>query len=173
MKTQEVPPVSENLRWPALASEPLCVADFHVEGAIMNLGRSPFSERRVGYITGGEFRGARLSGEILPGGGNWSQAGDLGDGAACSLFDARALWRSDDGAMIHVSYAGRSVIPAHVLAQFRNPDADPVPPSEYYLRVAPVFETADPRYDWLNGILTVGRGERMPWGVRHWIFAIR
>lgn len=33
----------ETPTWPALKSEPLSVADFHVEGAIMNLGRSPFS----------------------------------------------------------------------------------------------------------------------------------
>lgn len=160
-------------RWTQLASEPLCVADFRVEGPIMPLGRSPFGERRVGYITGGEFRGEKLSGEILPGGGNWSQNGDLGADLACGSFDARALWRTHDGAMIYLTYTGRTAIPADVTAQFRDPDAEPVDPARYYIRIAPVFETSDPRYAWLNGVLAVGCGQRMPWGIRHFMFAVR
>ena len=34
------------------------------------------------------------------------------------------------------------------------------------------FETADPRYAWLNGILAVGRGERTDTGARQAIFAV-
>lgn len=162
----------DDFQWGPLRSEPLCVADFRVEGPIMPLGRSPFSERRVGYITGGRFAGARLNGEILPGGGNWSLNGEIEPGLACGLFDARALWRTDDGAMIHLSYSGRSVVPADVAAQFRDPDAPPVDPSRYSIRIAPVFETSDPRYAWLNGVLAVGCGQRMDWGIRHWMFAI-
>lgn len=164
---------TDEFTWSQLASEPLCVADFRVEGPIMPLGRSPFGERRVGYITGGEFRGARLSGEIMPGGGNWSQAGELEAGVACGTFDARTIWRTGDGAMIYVTYSGRSVIPGEVSAQFRDPQADPVDPDRYYIRIAPVFETSDPRYAWLNGVLAVGCGQRMNWGIRHWMFAIR
>ena len=36
-----------------------------------------------------------------------------------------------------------------------------VDPSEYYFRVAPVFETGVDRYAWLNKILAVGEGERL------------
>ena len=164
---------TETLAWTALSSEPLCVADFRVEGAIMDLGASPFGIRRVGYVSGGSFEGAKLSGEILPGGGNWSQNGQLEPGVGVGVFDARALWRTHDGAMIYVSYTGRSVVPSDVSAQFRDPQAEPVDPARYYIRIAPVFETSDPRYAWLNGVLAVGCGERMPWGVRHCIFAIR
>ncbi len=159
--------------WGGLASEPLCVADFQVEGGIMAMGRSPFGERRIGYVTGGEFQGERLSGAILPGGGNWSQSGEIEGGLAIGTFDARSIWRTHDGATIYVSYTGRSAIPAEVTAQFRDPAAPPVDPARYYLRIAPVFETSDLRYAWLNGVLAVGCGERMPWGVRHAIFAIR
>jgi hypothetical protein len=155
-----------------LASEPLCVADFRVEGAIMTMGRSPFGEQRAGYVTGGEFAGARLKGEILPGGGNWPKSGVLANGAAAGTFDARAIWRTHDGAMIYVTYTGRSMVPPDVSAAFRDPSAPPVDPSRYYLRIAPVFETGDARYEWLNTVLAVGVGERMPWGVRHRVFAI-
>ncbi len=49
------------------------------------------------------------------------------------------------------------------------PDADP---SLYYLRIAPVFETASKTYDWLNGVLAVGVGERTDFGVRHVIHEV-
>jgi hypothetical protein len=47
-----------------------------------------------------------------------------------------------------------------------------VDPSRYAIRIALVFETADPRYDWLNGVLAVGCGERVTGGIRHYIYAI-
>lgn len=163
----------ETFQWGPLASEPLCVADFRVEGPIMPLGQSPFADRKVGYVTGGSFEGARLKGEILPGGGNWSTNGPLDDGQGVGTFDARTLWRTEDGAMIYVTYTGRSLIFDAVIKEFRDPDAAPVDPSRYYIRIAPVFETSDPRYAWLNGVLAVGCGQRMPWGIRHWMFAIK
>ena len=160
--------------FPTLASEPLCVADFLVEGAIMPLGQSPWTSRRVGYVTGGRFEGPRLSGEILPGGGNWSTGGEIAPGEVAGTFDARVLWRTHDDAVVYVTYTGRSVVSEAVSAAFRDPTrADGVPASDYYIRIAPVFETADPRYAWLNGILAVGCGRRTSTGIRHSIFAIR
>ncbi|MCR5881130.1 DUF3237 domain-containing protein [Phenylobacterium sp. J367] len=155
----------------SLKSEPLCVAAFEV-GDIMALGPSPFRNRRVGYVTGGRFEGPRLTGDILPGGGNWPESGTAVDGAALGTFDARSVWRTDDGAVIYVTYTGRSVVPADVGAAFRDPAKPEVDPSRYSIRVAFVFETGDPRYDWLNGLLAVGCGERVEGGVRHYIHAI-
>lgn len=154
-----------------LASEPLCCAAFEV-GDILALGASPWRNRRVGYITGGRFEGPRLKGEILPGGGNWPEASVGPDGAAVGTFDARSVWKTDDGALIYVTYTGRSLIPADVGAAFRDPAQPHVDPSRYKLHIAPLFETADPRYAWLNAVLAVGCGERVQGGVRHYIYAI-
>ena len=55
---------------------------------------------------------------------------------------------------------------------FRDPAQPDVPHSDYYIRIAPVFETADPRYAWLNGVLAVGCGHRTATGIRHSVFAI-
>lgn len=151
-----------------LESRVLCTAEFEVSGGVFALGASPFGEQRIGYVTGGRFYGPRLSGTILPGGGNWSRGGAL-PGAAASVgsFDARAVWRTDDGALIYLSYGGRTRIPDAVRAEFADPAAPPVDPARYYLRIAPTFETASPAWAWLNGIVAVGVGERTDFGVRH------
>ena len=44
---------------------------------------------------------------------------------------------------------------------------DPVDAGEYYFRVAPFFETASPKYDWLNRIVPVGVGQRGPTDVSY------
>jgi hypothetical protein len=162
-----------NGRFPGLRSEPLCVADFVVEDGIMSLGQSPWRQRRIGYVSGGAFEGSRLQGDILPGGGNWSEAGETAAGRAVGTFDARCIWRTHDGAMIYVTYTGRTVVTADVSAEFREPGgSDTVDPARYYIRVAPVFETADARYVWINEILAVGCGVKTETGIRHSIFAI-
>ena len=155
----------------ALKSAPLCCARFEV-GEILALGPGPWRNRRVGYITGGRFEGPRLSGEILPGGGNWPESAVGPDGAAIGTFDARCTWKTHDGAVIYVTYTGRSLIPPEVAEAFRDPAQPVVDPSRYKLHIAPVFETGDPRYAWLNSTLAVGCGERETGGVRHWMYAI-
>lgn len=155
-----------------LASRHLCTVEFEVGGGIFGIGASPFGDQRVGYVTGGRFFGQRINGIVLPGGGNWSRAGRLASGEAVGTFDARAVWQTDDGALIYLSYSGRSVVPDDVRAAFADPAAPPVDPALYYLRIAPVFETASEKYGWLNGLLAVGVGERTDFGVRHQIHEV-
>ncbi|MDZ4373982.1 MAG: DUF3237 domain-containing protein [Phenylobacterium sp.] len=154
----------------SLVGRPLCCARFEVDGGIMDMGASPWTTRRIGYITGGRFEGPRLKGDILPGGGNWSTAGVGDGGAAVGTFDARCVWRTDDGALIYMTYTGRTWVPPDVGAAFRDPAQPEVDPGRYRLRIAPVFETSDPRYAWLNAVLAVGVGERLTGGVRHFIY---
>ena len=47
-----------------------------------------------------------------------------------------------------------------------------VDPSEYYLRNTPYFETSSTRYDWLNRIVAVGDGRRMPDHAAYDVFEI-
>lgn len=153
---------------PVLRSRVLCIAEFEVAGGIFGIGASPFGDQRIGYVTGGRFYGPRMNGAILPGGGNWSRSGRLPEaGASVGTFDARAIWQTDDGALIYLSYGGRSLIPDAVRAEFADPAAPPVDPARYYLRIAPTFETASPAWSWLNGIVAIGVGERTDFGVRH------
>lgn len=155
-----------------LSYEYLCTAEFEVGGGLFTVGASPFGEQRVGYISGGRFFGPRLNGKILAGGGNWSRAGKLRDGRHVGTFDARTMWQTDDGAMISIIYHGRSALGDDVRAEFADPASPSVDPARYYLRIAPVFETSDPAYDWLNGVLAIGVGERTAFGVRHQIYEV-
>jgi len=156
----------------ALATRHLCTVEFEVGGGIFGIGASPFGDQRLGYISGGRFFGPRINGIVLSGGGNWSRGGRLGDGASVGTFDARAVWQTDDSDLIYLSYTGRSLIPDDVRTAFADPAAPDVDPSRYYLRIAPVFETASAKYGWLNGVLAVGVGERTDFGVRHVIHEV-
>ena len=156
----------------ALASRYLCTVEFEVGGGLIAIGASPFGDQRLGYITGGRFFGPRLNGIVLPGGGNWSRSGRLDEMSSVGTFDARAVWRTDDGDLIYLTYTGRSLIPDDVRATFADPAVPDADPSRYYLRIAPVLETASAKYGWLNGLLAVGVGARTDFGVRHVIHEI-
>jgi len=158
-----------------LKTYPLCTVDIRLDDdAPLPLGRSPWRNRRVSYIAGGTVEGERLRGEVLAGGGDWSEVGQAEDGAALTLVDVRSLWKTHDGATIYVAYAGRLVIPQAVLADFRDPAKveQLSEDDDYYFRIQPTFETADPRYGWLNALVAAGVGKRTAKGVRYRIFGL-
>lgn len=119
------------------------------------LGDGPHGRRRIIPITGGTFRGERLSGRVLPGGADWQVV--RSDGVA--WLDARYTLETHDGALIYVSNQGYRHGPADVIERLRAGEA--VERSLYYMRTAPWFETGDARYAWLNRIVCVGTGARL------------
>lgn len=145
----------------------LCRADITLDAdAPIPLGRSPWRNRRVSYIAGGAIEGERLKGEVMPGGGDWSEGGAGANGDALTLVDVRSAWRTHDGAIVYVAYTGRLIIPAALLPDFRDPaKVDAIDPASYYFRIAPTFETADARYEWLNRAVAIGVGKRTARGV--------
>jgi hypothetical protein len=46
-------------------------------------------------------------------------------------------------------------------------------PTGARLRVAPLFETGDPRYTWLTRLQAVGVGERVGTGVKYDFYALK
>ena len=116
------------------------------------------------YFTGGAFSGERLSGELLPGGGDWAvyRHDDHLD------VEVRGVLKTDDGAIIYMRYDGMWRAPEGVLQPVLQPDGyERYRHEEHYLRVFARFETAEPRYDWLNGVLALGVGARTPHGVSY------
>lgn len=158
----------------SLPVEHLCDVDIRLaDDHPLVFGRSPWRNRRLSVIVGGRVSGPRLAGEVLPGGGDWSEGGADETGDALTLVDVRSAWRTDDGVLIHVTYQGRLVIPADVLEDFRDPaKVEALPTDRYYFRIQPLFEVSDPRYGWLNRAVAVGFGHRTGDGVRYRIYTV-
>jgi Protein of unknown function (DUF3237) len=134
----------------------LASADVKVAAPCM-LGPTSLGERRIVPILSGRFEG-RLKAEVLPGGADWQIVGR--DGTI--HLEARYTLRTDDGALIYVRNQGIRSGPPDVLARLLDEKATPPDPSQYYVRTTPRFETSDPRYEWLNKIIAVGSGARLP-----------
>jgi Protein of unknown function (DUF3237) len=98
-------------------------------------------------VTGGSFEGERLRGTVLAGGGDWVAV----DGNGIFTLDLRVTLETDDGALIHMTFTGV------------RDDAN------HYFRTVPRFETAAPKYAFLNRLLAVGIGEIRPDGPVHLI----
>ena len=131
------------------------------------LGDTPQGRRRIINITGGSFRGERLSGRVLPGGADWQVI--RSDGVAD--LDARYTLETQDGALIYVRNRGLRHGPAEVLSKLAA--GEKVDPSLYYMRTTPSFETGDARYAWLNRLVCVATGARRAAAVELEVFEIQ
>jgi hypothetical protein len=118
--------------------------------------RHRHAARRVIDIRGGWFRGERLGGRIRPGGADWQAVGD--DGAA--RLDARYTLEADGGMLVQVRSQGLRHGPPDVLARLAAGEA--VDPGRYYFRTVLRFETGAPDLDWLNRIIAIAHGARLP-----------
>jgi hypothetical protein len=134
---------------------------------IADLGSTPQGARRIATVAGGSFKGERLSGKILPApGGDWIVVRP--DGA--TILDVRLTLETDDRQLIYMTYRGVRHGPAEVMARLAKGDA--VDPASYYFRTTPVFETAAPKYDWLNRIVSVATGRREKTGPVYEVFEV-
>lgn len=99
------------------------------------LQNGPLGSKVIAPITGGTFAGERVQGTIVANSGaDWVSIGPNGE----MRLDVRFTMLTHDGASIYVSYNG-------VLANGRALSA-------------PLFETGDERYTWLNSVQGVGAG---------------
>lgn len=121
-----------------------------------DVGATPGGTLHIDLIGAGKFEGPRLKGDLLPGGMDMKTL--RADGAMRP--NVRLVLRTDDGALIFMHYTGVRHGSPEVMARIAAGEI--VPPSEYYLRNTPYFETSAPKYDWLNRIVAVGVGRRMP-----------
>ena len=148
-----------------IRTAPLFTMTLQVSG-MQPIGATPNGDRRIGLVAGGSFQGERLRGTVLPGGADWIIVRP--DGA--TTLDVRLVLETDDGATIGMTYRGMRHGPAAVMERMNRGEA--VDPSEYYFRTSVVFETAAPKYDWLNRIIAVGTGRRPPEGPVYDVFEV-
>jgi hypothetical protein len=86
------------------------------------------------------------------------------------MLDVRITLRTDDGALIYMSYRGMRHGPQWVLDRLAK--GEKVDPSEYYFRTTPLFETASDKYSFLNRIVCVATGRREATGPIYDVFQV-
>jgi Protein of unknown function (DUF3237) len=121
---------------------PLCMMTVQLKEPL-DAGNTPAGHRIIAEIASASLSG-RLSGSLA---GNSSADWLTMTPGGLGLPDVRLAIRTSDGALILMRYGGR--------IRFR-----PGQPST--VMIAPVFETGDPRYSWLNEIQAAGKGTLSP-----------
>jgi hypothetical protein len=122
----------------------------------VDLGLVDGKRRRFVGITGGTVDGPRLTGIVLPGGGDWQAIGPDG----VTEIRARYTIQAADGALVDVDNPGLRVADPAVIAQLTA--GERVAPDRYYFRTTPRFRVAAGPHDWLNRRVFVARGTREP-----------
>ena len=114
------------------------------------------ARKRFIPITGGTITGPRLSGTVLPGGGDW-QAIHAG---GVTKVEARYFLKAADGAVIGIHNVGVRVASPEVTDRIAR--GEKVDPGSYYFRSAASFDPPPGAHQWLRTKVLVGRGIRMP-----------
>lgn len=117
---------------------PLCTMTLTL-GQALDAGGTPAGQRMAAEITSAAVSG-RLEGSAAGAvSSDWFTVAPGG----LILPDVRLAIRTSDGAVVLIRYSGRLLF---------------APGQESVAFIAPVFETADPRYQWLNLVQAAGKG---------------
>jgi hypothetical protein len=127
-------------------------------------GNGPLGQRVLFGAAGGVFQGPAVRGTIVPGGGDWTLFRPDG----VMTLDVRLTLRTDDDALLHMTYGGRWVVPPELGSAMADPaQRHSIDPSKYYFRTNPLFETGAPQYAWMNDIVCVGVGYLVEGGIAY------
>jgi hypothetical protein len=126
----------------------------------------------VNVKPGGWAKGPGISGTFVPPGGDWLRV--LPSGGL--RLDVRATLKTDDGALIYISYNGiiqHSAESADKLNKGELLTSQDIP----YFITAPTFETSSEKYGWLNSVQLVNKMVELKLGeggyVKYDVFVLR
>src|SRR5579864_1010563 len=110
--------------------------------------------RRIIPITGGEVRGEKVIGKVLPLGADFQiiRPDELIE------LEAKYAFETDDGAVVYVENRGIRFGPVELLQKLKR--GEPVDPKLIYFRTVPKFETGAVKYRWLMESLFIGSAAR-------------
>jgi hypothetical protein len=91
-----------------------------------------------------------------------------GDGT--TALDVRLNLKTDDGALISMTYRGIRHGPDDVMQRMNKGEV--VDAASYYFRTNPLFETAATKYDWINRVVAIGLGHRRADGPVYSVFEV-
>jgi hypothetical protein len=130
----------------------------------LDIGVGQYGRRILFGAAGGSFYGPELRGAVLAGGGDWALFRPDGS----MMLDVRLTLRTDDGALLYMTYGGRWITPPELRADMVDPVRRyQVDPARYYFRTNPLFETGARQYAWLNDIVCVGSGYLIERGIAY------
>ncbi|MEM1046703.1 MAG: DUF3237 domain-containing protein [Pseudomonadota bacterium] len=138
----------------------------------MDVGPTSDGRRLIYLVKGGTFDGPHLRGRVVPdAGADWVRIRPDGTG----VLDVRFSLETHDNAMLYVYWQGRfwsAPENADYATDLEKPD-DPAGAWRYYFRTAPLFETGDSRYAWLNNIVAVTKSRTGDGGPIHRVYAVK
>ncbi|HKA92695.1 MAG TPA: DUF3237 domain-containing protein [Acidimicrobiia bacterium] len=124
----------------AIELVPLCTATITLKDPMV-LPNTPSGMRTIIEVEAAKLEGERLSGPMKgTAGADWAT---IGPDMTCTL-DVRMTFETHDGALVLVTYSGR-------IDLSKGPGVSPI-------YAAPLFETGDDRYAWLNRVQAVAKG---------------
>lgn len=133
----------------------------------LEFGEGPLGRRVLFGSAGGHFEGERIRGEVLRGGGDWA----LFRSSGAMTLDVRLTLRTDDGALVCMTYGGRWVTPEELRPALANAtERHLIDPALYHFRTNPLFETGSDRYAWLNDIVCIASGYLVEGGVAYRVY---
>jgi len=166
---------STKTNWDAFSPpelEFLCEAKVKLHLPAISIGNVSDGDRVIYNVKGGVFDGPLLRGNVVPdSGADWIKIRPDGTG----LLDVRFCLETHDNALLYVYWQGRFwAEPEHQEYAFDvEKSDDPNGAWRYYFRTAPFFETSDPRYTWLNHLVTVTKSRTGDGGPIHRFFAVK
>jgi len=120
---------------------------------------------------GGWVKGPRINGTLTAPGADWLRT--MPGGSA--RLDVRASIRTDDGALVYITYSG--VISHTADSMERLVNGELLKADDHYFITAPTFQTASENYAWLNHVQCIGKMAEVKMGegsfVKYDIYVVR
>ena len=124
-----------------------------------------------GVRDGGWIKGPKVNGTLLAPSGDWLQV--MPDGSM--RLDVRATFKTDDGALVYVTYNG--VISHSEESSARMANGEVLTSEDFYFITAPTMRTSSEKYAWLNHVQCIGKVVEVKGGensfVKYDIFVVR
>ncbi|HEY1810341.1 MAG TPA: DUF3237 domain-containing protein [Acidobacteriaceae bacterium] len=100
---------------------------------------------------GGWVKGPKIKGTLIAPSGDWLRVMPSG----VSRLDVRGMIRTDDGALIYITYNG--IVSGGKESEERAEKGEVRTPKDTYFIIAPTMETSSSKYAWLNGVQCIGK----------------